>query len=694
MINKSIEVGGRELTIESGKLAKQADGSVVVGYGDTRVLVTACYSKEIREDIDFMPLTVDYREFFAAAGKIPGGFFKREGRPKEREILVARLIDRSIRPLFPDNFHQEVQIIGFLLSSDLINEADVLGINGASIALGLSEIPFNGPIGAVRVGLIDGSLKINPTIDEQEVSSLNLVVAGKKDGVIMMEGGSREIPNELMLEAIELAHTEIRKIISLQEELMEDSKEKISIPQVDFTSIESEVESYINDMKDALNIFVKQERRIALETIREKIHEAMDEKFSDQEAKIDIVFDKFVKQIIREKILKEGTRIDGRTVEEIRPISCEVGLLPRTHGSALFTRGETQSLAVATLGTKGDEQLVDDVEKELYKSFMLHYNFPPFSTNEVKPMRGPSRREIGHGHLAERSVEPVLPDDGEFPYTIRIISNILESNGSSSMASVCGASLSLMDAGVPIKKPVAGISIGLIKEGKEYVLLTDILGDEDHYGDMDFKVAGTTDGITGIQLDLKIDSIDIDMIKEILERAYSARLKILNIMQRTISEPRKKLSKYAPKISVFYIPRTKIGDVIGPGGRVIKSIIEKTQTEIEIDDKESKVIVSGTDDEKVSLAVQMVKDIIAEVEIGVVYTGTVKRITSFGAFVEILPGKEGLLHISKISNERVKNVEDYLKVGDKVEVEVLEIDKLGRVNLIMKGLTKKTHSKR
>jgi len=676
------------LRLESGRVARQSAGEVLISYGDTVVLVCVNYNPEVDQTVDFLPLTVEYRELSFAAGKIPGGFIKREMRPSDNEILSSRLIDRPLRPLFPPDFRNEVQIIAYLLSSDVEHDADILGITGAATALLVSEIPFTIPVAGVRVGLLDGNYIINPTLAQQENCRVNLVIAGTRDAVVMIEGGAREATEEEIIGAIKAGHNECIRIIEIEEKMREAiGKEKIEIiePFVDET-LANEIKDKVGN--DLNQIFLFREKKARQEATYELIKNVV-EKFSEKEiedieTKVRYVVEKMIAERMRNMVLEEKKRFDGRGLKDIRNVSCEIGVLPRTHGSALFTRGQTQSLAVTTLGTKSDEQRIDAIYGEETKSFMLHYNFPPFATGEVKPIRGPSRREIGHGALAERAILPVLPSEEAFPYTIRVVSNILESNGSSSMASVCSASLALMDAGVPIKTAVAGISIGLVKEGAQYELLVDIIGDEDHYGDMDFKVAGTKDGITAIQLDLKIQGLDINILRQALDYAREARENILKIMSSTISSPRSHLSKYAPKILAFSIPKEKIGEVIGPGGKVIRRIIGETDLKIDITD-DGKVTIAGADPELVKRAQNEILGIVQEAEVGKTYKGKVTRITNFGAFVEILPGKEGLLHISKLSRQRVRRVEDVVKIGDEIVVKVYEIDEMGRINLMRVG---------
>jgi len=686
LYSASLKVGEKQLRLETGRVAKQAAAECTVSYGDTIVLVCVSYKPDASEGIDFLPLTVDYRELSFAAGKIPGGFIKRETRPSESEILISRLIDRPMRTLFPKEFRNEVQIIANLLSSDVEHEPDTFGIIGAATALLMSELPFTKPIAAVKVGLVDGKYVINPTLDQQGNSRLNIIIAGTRDSVVMIEGSAKEASEEEVIKAIRLAQPEIVRIIDIEEEMVKNvGKEKVNlISSFVEESLSAEIRQALGDEID--QVFLFKEKKAHEDAVYELIKvtsEKLKERDDNIEDKVKHVVDELLRTKMREMVLKEKKRMDGRGLEEIRPVSCEIGLLPRTHGSAIFTRGQTQSLAVTTLGTASDEQRVDDIYGEESKSFMLHYNFPPFSTGDVRPMRGPGRREIGHGVLSERAIAPVLPEETQFPYTIRVVSNILESNGSSSMASVCGSSLALMDAGVPIKTAVSGISVGLVKEGEQYALLTDIVGAEDHYGDMDFKVAGTKDGVTAIQLDLKIEGLSVDILSQAIERARTARLEILKVMNSTISTPRSELSKYAPKIVVFSIAKAKIGEVIGPGGKVIRKIIADNDVEIDIDD-DGKVTIAGEDRQNVEKAQETVKSIVQEAEVGKTYIGVVKRITSFGAFVEILPGKEGLVHISKLSRQRVRRVEDVVKLGDEIVVKVSNIDDQGRINLIRK----------
>lgn len=684
---KEMELRGQKLILETGKLAKQAGGAVWAQLGDTVVLATATASDAPREGIDFFPLSVEYREKAYAVGKIPGGFFKREARPSETEILCARLIDRPIRPLFPKEFQNEVQIIVNVLSSDRENDADVLGIIGASAALSISNIPFEGPIAGLRVGRLNGEFVANPTFAERSQSDLDLVIAASEDSILMVEGEGNEIPEEVMIKALEFGHNEIKKIVALEKELMaEVSKPKLEIPEPEDTSeLEAKVKELCEGkLQEALSITEKEDRHAAMRAMTDEVIAALEEDFPEMEGTIKSIIHDMEKEYVRSMILKQGKRLDGRGPDDIRPISIEVGVLPRAHGSALFTRGQTQALAATTLGTKSDEQLIEGMEGEFWKNYMLHYNFPPFSTGEVKPLRGTSRREIGHGNLAERAIKPVIPAEATFPYTIRVVSEILESNGSSSMASVCAGSLSLMDAGVPIKTPIAGIAMGLIKEDDKFAVLTDILGDEDHLGDMDFKVTGNRAGITAFQMDIKIKGISTEIMAEALERAKKARLFILDKMEEVLPEPRPELSKFAPRIHHIRIPVDSIGTVIGPGGKTIREITEKTGAIINIDD-DGTVTIASVESEASDEAMRIIKALTASPEVGATYTGIVKKITNFGAFVEILPGKEGLLHISQIDTQRVNKVEDVLKVGDEVQVKLLKIEN-GKLDLSRKAL--------
>jgi polyribonucleotide nucleotidyltransferase len=678
------ELAGRKLVLEVGEIAKQANGAALVWYGETVVLVTAVMAPEVREGIDFVPLTVDYREKAYAAGKIPGGFFKREGRPSEREVLTSRLIDRPIRPLFPKGFGQETQVIAMVLSADTENDPDVLAMIGASTALTVSDIPFQGPIGAVRVGRIAGEFVINPTRQQQSLSDLDLVIAGVDEGIVMVEGSGREVSEAVLIEGLEVGHRVIREIIALQRDLRETAG-KPKLPAAadagDATFVQRIRELATPWVRDAIRIAEKQVRERRMSEVLAEVLMAMSDLSPEQTLLVPKLIETLEREQMRTMILEEGIRADGRRTDEIRPISIRVGVLPRTHGSALFTRGETQALVVSTLGTSTDEQIVDELEGKSSKAFMLHYNFPPFSVGEVSPMRGPGRREIGHGALAERSVAPVLPSNETFPYTIRVVSDILESNGSSSMATICGATLALMDAGVPILAPVAGIAMGLISEpGRGIAVLSDILGLEDHLGDMDFKVAGTPTGVTGFQLDVKVGGVDTTILRGAIEQARRGRLWVLEKMAAVIAMPRTQLSTHAPRIITIRINPDKIREVIGPGGKVIRGIIEKTGANIDIED-DGRINIASADEQAARAAIEMIRGITAEAEIGKIYRGKVKKITDFGAFVEILPGTDGLVHISQIAEQRVKSVSDVLKEGEEVMVKVLEIDKQGRVKL-------------
>ena len=685
---KHIELHGQQFIIETGKIAKQAGGSAWIQFGETVVLATATASDSPREGIDFFPLSVEYREKAYAAGKIPGGFFKREGRPSETEILSARLIDRPIRPLFPKEFKNEVQVIVLILSADKENDADVLGITGASMALSLSNIPFEGPIAGARVGRINGEFIINPTFSERAESDIDLVMAASEESVLMVEGEAGEISEAEMIDAISFGQEEIRKLIELQKEMLaEVSKPKVEIPQAeDLSALEDAVKKIVGDRLEAgLNIAEKEERRSAIKEIQQDVLQQLQEEFPEQESAIKEIIHDWEKEIVRKMILNENKRLDGRGPDDIREITIEVGVLPRAHGSAIFTRGQTQALVATTLGTKVDEQMVEGLEGEFWKNYMLHYNFPPFCTGEVKPIRGTSRREIGHGNLAERAIKPVIPSDAVFPYTIRVVSDIMESNGSSSMATVCAGSLSLMDAGVPLKSHIAGIAMGLIKEEDKIAILTDILGDEDHMGDMDFKVAGNRDGITAFQMDIKVKGISREIMAEALDRAKKARMFILDKMEAVISAPREEISVHAPRIQTLKIPQDAIGAVIGPGGKTIRGITESSGATVNIDD-DGTVTIASVESAAAEKAMEMVKALTEAPEPGKVYEGTVKKIMNFGAFVEILPGKEGLLHISQIENHRVNKVEDVLQVGDKVKVKLLKVDRDGKLDLSRKVL--------
>jgi polyribonucleotide nucleotidyltransferase len=682
------EINGGRLFIETGEFAKQSDGAVLVRCGETVVLATAVAEKRIKEGLDFFPLTIDYQEKAYSAGKIPGGFFKREGRPSEKEVLTSRLIDRPTRPLFPKGFCSETQGIVSVLSYGEENMSDVLGITGMSAALMVSDIPFNGPVAAVKVGILGEDIIINPSLAVSENLIMNLIVAGTEDHIIMVEGGALEVPESVLLRAIDRAHEEIRLITALQNELRDKAgkpKRPLVPVEIDEQLKEGVKEFALAKIAEAIKIPGKERRQEALDLIlNETIAHFNSNSGEKDPSKViaDIFFD-IEKTLVRKMILEEGVRADGRRPDEIRHISSKVGFLPRAHGSALFVRGETQALAVTTLGTSDDEQKIDSLEGESYKSFMLHYNFPPFSVGEVRPLRGPGRREIGHGALAERAIKAVLPSKEEFPYTIRVVSDILESNGSSSMATVCGSTLSLMDAGVPLKKSVAGIAMGLILEGKKAVILTDILGLEDHLGDMDFKVTGTEDGITAFQMDVKIGGVPRAVMEEALEDARKGRLHILGKMNEVLNAPRENLSPNAPRIYTMQVKQEKIREVIGTGGKVIRGIVEQTGAKINIEDS-GLVSIASSDEASALKAIEIIKGIVAEAEIGKIYLGKVKRIMDFGAFVEIMPGTEGLLHISQISFKRVEKVTDELKEGDEVLVKVIEIDRSGKIRLSRK----------
>ena len=688
MHSYSIELGGRTLTMEIGKIAKQANGAVLVRYGDTAVVVAATGTKTPREGVDFFPLTVDFEEKMYAVGKIPGGFIKREGRPAETAILTSRLIDRPIRPMFPEGYHNDVQIVATAVSVDPDNAPDIPAMIGASCALSISDIPFEGPIAGVRVGMIDGQYIINPTIEQAKVSRLNLAVAGTKDAILMVEAGAMEISEDEMLDAIWFGHEEIKKLVEWQEKIMaEVGKPKMEVPVYEPPAeLAAEIEAYgAEQLKAALMDANKLEREENVARIKAEIADAFMEKYPDNAKDVAYITQKLVKKIVRRTISVDKIRPDGRALDEVRPVTCEVGLLARPHGSALFTRGQTQILNVLALAPLSEAQTLDGLGVELTKRYIHHYNFPPYSVGETKPLRSPGRREIGHGALAERALLPVIPSEEEFPYAIRLVSETLESNGSSSMGSVCASTLSLMDAGVPIKAPVAGVAMGLVKDGDYFTILTDIQGLEDALGDMDFKVAGTKNGITAIQMDIKIDGINKEIFKQALAQAKRGREHIMGIMLDCISEPRKELSKYAPKITTIHVDPEKISKIIGPGGKTIKKIVEETGAKIDIEE-DGRVYIAAVNSEEAAKAIDMINDITAEAEVGKVYTGKVTRLMAFGAFVEILPGKEGLVHISQLSTERVNKVEDVVSVGDEIVVKVTEIDQKGRINLSRKAV--------
>lgn len=699
ILRKEMLVAGRVLQLETGRLAKQANGAVLVRYGDTCVLTTATTNSSPREGIDFFPLTVDYEERLYSVGKIPGGFIKREGRPSEKAILSGRLIDRPIRPLFPKGYRNDVQVVATVMSVDQDCAPEIAAIIGSSAALHISDIPFKGPIAGVEVGYADNEFVLNPTLLQNENNKLHLVVAGTKDAVMMVEAGAQEIPEETILEAIMYGHEKISEIVQFIEDfrqealslgLAKDKKEPV------IYKIDSELEQAVKDfatepLQEAIRNKDKLEREANIGKVLEDTLAKFSEIYPDKIKDIKNIFDSIMKDYVRKLITVDKIRPDGRATDEIRPITCEVGVLPRTHGSGLFTRGQTQVLTVTTLGAVGDEQILDGLGVEESKRYMHHYNFPAYSVGEARPMRGPGRREIGHGALAERALEPMIPSEVEFPYTIRLVSEVVESNGSTSMGSVCGSTLSLMDAGVPIKAPVSGVAMGLVKEGDHYTILTDIQGMEDALGDMDFKVAGTTAGVTAIQMDIKIAGIDRDILKGALEQARKGRLFIMDRMMETISTPRTELSPYAPRIITTMIDPDKIREVIGPGGKTIKKIIEDTGVKIDIED-DGRVFIAAVDVEAGKKALRIIEDLTKDVEIGKIYIGKVNRITNFGAFVEILPGKEGLVHISHLAEERIGKVEDVVAIGDEILVKVTEIDRQGRINLSRKEALKQQKS--
>ena len=679
----SLPLGDRELSIEMGNVAKQADGAALLRYGDTVVLVTACADDKTREGIDFFPMTCDYREYTYAAGKIPGGFFKREGRPTEKEVLTSRLIDRPIRPLFPEAFRCETQIIAMVLSAEAEVNPDVLALNGASAALYVSDIPFHNPIGAVRVGLIDGQFLINPTFPQLATSSLNMVVAGTDEAIVMVEAAAYEVEEEKIVEALEYGHQAIRQVIAKIREL--GDRFKIEKRPVEPIAVDTELQAQLEEkatqgILDALHTKGKLVSEAKMKAHRDEVVQALAGEDEDKLAEAKRLFGKLKEKTFRAELLDNKRRPDDRGFDEIRAISSEVAFLPRTHGSALFTRGETQALVTVTLGTGQDEQRLDDITGESTKAFMLHYNFPPFCVGEVAFLRGPSRRSIGHGVLAERAITPVLPDDESFPYTLRIVSDIMESNGSSSMATICGGILALQDAGVPIRTAIAGVAMGLVKEGDNYAILSDIAGSEDHYGDMDFKVAGSRTGITALQMDIKIGGVTREIMSEALAQAKKGRLHILDKMEEAITEPRSSVSSYAPQITTLKVPVSKIGAVIGPGGKNIRGIIEQTGVKIDIED-DGTVTIASTDGEAAQKAIEMVEAITATAETGKTYMGTIKKVVDFGAFVEILPGTEGLLHISEIAEHHVRDIRDELRVGDKLLVKVLNVDDQNKIRL-------------
>jgi len=678
-LKQGINLGGREFTMETGRIAKQADGAVLVSQGETVVLVTAVSARQAKEGASFFPLTVDYREYGYAAGRIPGGYFKREGRPTEREILTSRLTDRPIRPLFPTGYQHETQIISMVISADDEHDPDVLAITGASAALYLSDIPFNNPIAGVRVGLVEGKYVVNPTYEQQRNSTLNLIVAGSEEAVVMVEAGAKEVSEEVMIEALMFAHGEIRKLCQLQRSMYEAlgiKKREFTPKPVNEAMLKEIAEKYSNDLREALNVQnkTKIESYTAIDELKKRVVESYPEDQPALREEAGELFDNLKEGIFRDDILNNRRRPDGRRFSEIRPITIEAGWLPRTHGSALFTRGETQALVTVTLGTSQDVQYIDSLEVgEIKRRFMLNYNFPPFSVGETGRMGSPGRREIGHGALAQRALDAMMPEEEVFPYTVRIVSDITESNGSSSMATVCGGALALMDAGVPIKAPVAGVAMGLVMEDKKYAILTDIAGAEDHYGDMDFKVAGTRAGITALQMDIKVTGLNTQVLAEALEQARKGRMFILDKMNEVISEPRQEISKYAPRIVTMQINPDKIRDVIGPGGKVIRGIQEKTGAKIDISD-DGRIPIATPNGEAAEAAMQIIRDLTAEVEVGQSYLGTVTRIVDFGAFIEVFPGTEGLLHVSEIADYRVRDVRDELKEGQQILVKCISVE--------------------
>lgn len=686
----SCEVGGKRIHIEVGRVAKQASGSAVVATGETVVLVTAVCSWEPRPGVDFVPLTVEYQEMSYAGGRIPGNFFRRDmGRPSEQEILVSRLIDRPIRPLFPHGFNMETQVIALVLSTDKENEADILAMLGASTALYISDIPFETPVAAVRVCKIDGNLVINPTRSQQESAQLNLVVAGNKNGIVMVEGGAQFVPEKEVIEALFFAYENMKPLLEMQEAL----RSEIGLPKRPCLEVQGFSEEMLQDLerevgplfREVITTPKKKERQAKRQEVTKRSLEILSTKYEGQTEDVIRCLGELEKRLVREMILKEKRRIDGRSFTEVRPIDCMVGILPRVHGSALFTRGETQALVLTTLGTEFDEQRVESIYGDYTRYFMFHYNFPPFSVGEVRRLSGPGRREIGHGALAQRALQAVMPSHSEFSYCVRVVSEILESNGSSSMASVCGGSLSLMDAGVPIKDAVAGVAMGLVIEGDEVAVLTDIIGDEDHYGDMDFKVAGTKEGVTAIQMDIKTGGITKEVLEKALEQAREARLFILDRMNQTISRPRAEVSRYAPYVTTIHIKPERVRDIIGPGGKTVRDICNNSNCKIELSD-DGKVLIAGPDKASVEKAIELIRALTKEAEPGKIYTGKVVKITDFGAFVEILPGVDGLIHISQLDKKRIAKVSDVLKEGDEVLVKVLEIDQEGRVRLSRKAV--------
>jgi polyribonucleotide nucleotidyltransferase len=690
MTSRELTISNKTLRFETGKLATQAGGSVIVRFGDSVVLVTACRAANPREGIDFLPLTVDYREYTYASGRIPGGFFKREGKPAEKEVLTSRVIDRPIRPLFPSGWRHESQIIALVLSADQENDTDVLAITGASAALALSEIPLEKTIAGVRVGLIDGRYILNPTFEQRKQSRLDLVVAGSKDGIVVVEAGAKEVTEEQVVDALEAAHAAIRQIVATIDDLAREAgKQKMAVSRKEighdfYREVEEKV---LVPLTEAMRIRGKLENYDRVDEVLEELVASLPEGEVERHVEAKQIFKELKERVLRDEVLERGLRLDGRAFDEIRPIWIEVGVLPRTHGSTVFTRGETQALVTCTLGTAEDAQKIESFEGEAWKSFMLHYNFPPFSVGEVAFLRGPGRREVGHGALAERALAPMLPGEELFPYTIRVVSDILESNGSSSMASVCGGSLAMMDAGVPLKSAVAGIAMGLVMDERtgKHAVLSDIAGAEDHYGDMDFKVAGTAEGITALQMDIKVSGITTAIMRTALEQARRGRMHILSKMAETLAAPRKSISAFAPRIVTIRIPVDKIRDVIGPGGKMIRSIIERTGVKIDVED-DGRVNVASADETSAQKAISIIQELTATPELNKTYLGKVQRITDFGAFVEIMPGTDGLLHVSEIATHRVKDVRDELKEGEQLLVKVINIDPTGKIRLSRKAL--------
>ena len=690
MTTRDISISNKALHFETGKLARQAHGSVIVRFGDSVVLVTACRAANQREGIDFLPLTVDYREYTYASGRIPGGFFKREGKPAEKEVLTSRCIDRPVRPLFPPGWRYETQIIALVLSADGENDTDVLAITGASAALALSEIPFEKTIAGVRVGLVDGQYVINPTFEQRKISRIDLVVAGTNDGIVMVEAGAKEVTEQQVVEALQAAHTAIKQIIATIDDLAKEAgnpKVKVQKKEIGHDFYREVEEKVFVPLTEAMRIRGKLENYDRVDQVLDDLVATLPEGEVERKLEAKQIFKDLKEKVLREEVLTHGVRLDGRKFDEVRPIWIETSVLPRTHGSSVFTRGETQALVTCTLGTAEDAQKIESFEGEQWKSFMLHYNFPPFSVGEVAFLRGPGRREVGHGALAERALTPMIPGEEQFPYTVRVVSDILESNGSSSMASVCGGSLAMMDAGVPLKHAVAGIAMGLVMDEKsgKYAVLSDIAGAEDHYGDMDFKVAGTAHGITALQMDIKVTGITTEVMQKALEQARVGRMHILEKMREALPTPRQNISAFAPRIVTIKIPVDKIRDVIGPGGKMIRSIIERTGVKIDVED-DGRVNVASADGESAQKAISIIQELTATPELNKTYLGKVQRITDFGAFVEIMPGTDGLLHVSEIANHRVKDVRDELKEGEQVLVKVINIDPTGKIRLSRKAL--------